>query len=520
MRADATSRLLTAAALAGLGTMAIELSAVRLIAPWFGTSQAVWTSAIGAVLIALCAGYLVGARWAHSPDPGRKLSVCLWSAAAWAVFLPKLAPWVAASLVPEGASLEQVASALPLTSLSCSLALFFPPAMLLATAGPLVVEVLVRRTGWPAGSAGGKVLAASTIGSLVGTFGTTYYAVPALGLQWTLWLTAGLISLGALCSSKAGSQHFCAVLVLGAVLAGWGSPDAGTAAFIAVGESPYQQVRVSELGDGWRALEVNEQRGSFQSLWSPEPGVLGPGYYYDYFALPAAWSDASGDWRVLVLGLGAGTTWRVLDGSLPKGVELKAAGVELDPLVIEMARDHMGLTGAGEGRRIISGWDARVALGPLSDSGALWDQVVVDVYANQVEIPPHMATVEFFAAVQRCLSVGGWVQVNVGAGGCEDPLVLAMGATLAEVFGAPTLALEVPFSRNVVLCQRHQQPVITPDDPQFSNVAEDLHGLTQRSRLPGTWTLVGSDDGLVLRDQYAPMESLQRQSLSSLGGEL
>ena len=40
--------------------MAIELSAVRLIAPWFGTSQAVWTSAIGAVLVALSVGYLLG----------------------------------------------------------------------------------------------------------------------------------------------------------------------------------------------------------------------------------------------------------------------------------------------------------------------------------------------------------------------------------------------------------------------------------------------------------------------------
>ena len=519
MRAGSTSRLLAAAALAGLGTMAIELSAVRLIAPWFGTSQAVWTSAIGAVLIALCVGYLVGGRWAHSEDPEKKLSVCLWGAAAWAAILPSFAPWVAAGLVPEGASLEQIASALPLTSLSCSLALFFPPAALLATAGPLVVELVVRSSGCPAGSAGGRVLACSTIGSLLGTFGTTYYAIPALGLQGTLWATAGLISLGAAASSSFGAQHRAAVLLLGAFVGGSSGPEANAEGVIAIGESPYQQVRVTELGDGWRALEVNEQRGSFQSLWSPEPGLLGPGYYYDYFALPPAWSQARGEWRVLVLGLGAGTAWRVLSGTLPADSILHATGVELDPLVTEMSREHLGLDPSSETRRVLSGWDARVALGPLGDGGERWDQLIVDVYANQVEIPPHTATVEFFTEARRCLAEGGWLQVNVGAGASDDPLVLAVGATMAEVFDSETLALEVPFSRNVILCQRHEAQLLSPDDPAFSTLDGGLQALARRAVLSGTWAFIGPKDGPLLTDRYAPLEALQRDSLSRLGGD-
>ena len=145
--AGTTIRPLAAAGLAGLGTMAIELSAVRLIAPWFGTSQAVWTSAIGAVLVALTVGYLIGARWALGPRPEARLSACLWLSGAWAFALPAFAPWIAARLVPASANLEQVAGSLPLTSLACSLCLFFPPAALLATAGPLVVELLARRRG-------------------------------------------------------------------------------------------------------------------------------------------------------------------------------------------------------------------------------------------------------------------------------------------------------------------------------------------------------------------------------------
>ena len=165
--------------------MAIELSAVRLIAPWFGTSQAVWTSAIGAVLVALSVGYLLGGRLAAGGQARRRLSLCLWGSAAWAALLPVLAPFVAGLFAPESASLELVAAALPVSSLACALVLFFPPAILLATAGPIVVELLVRANGEPAGAAGGRVLAASTLGSLVGTFGTTYVGVPSFGITAT-----------------------------------------------------------------------------------------------------------------------------------------------------------------------------------------------------------------------------------------------------------------------------------------------------------------------------------------------
>ena len=44
--------LLVLVALAGAGTMVVELSAVRVLAPWFGTSTAVWTNVIGVVLLA------------------------------------------------------------------------------------------------------------------------------------------------------------------------------------------------------------------------------------------------------------------------------------------------------------------------------------------------------------------------------------------------------------------------------------------------------------------------------------
>ena len=498
--------------------MAIELSAVRLIAPWFGTSQAVWTSAIGAVLVALTCGYLVGARWARSPRPERVLSACLWFSGAWAVALPTFAPWLASSLVPDNASLEQIAQALPLTSLACSLCLFFPPAALLATAGPLVVEVVSRRTSASAGEAGGQVLACSTLGSIVGTFGTTYISIPVLGVKGALLLAAALICLGALLASRAGRQHVAAVLALGLSLTG-AKASAGSPDVIALAESPYQQVRVVQRADGWRSLEVNEQRGSFQSVWAPAEGLLGPGYYYDLFALAPAWAAPREGWRTLILGQGAGTAVRVLEGTLSEDVQLETCGVELDPMVIELAQEHMGLAVDRPDRRSLGGWDARLALKALTAVGERWDHVIVDAYANQVEIPAHLVTDNFFYAVSEALDRDGWLQVNVGGGGIEDPLVLAIGATMADVFGRPTLALEVPFSRNVILTQRPEGTIPDPTQDHFCSLSGELSALARRVSLPGTWAWIDHEDGGVLRDQKAPLESLQRQSLKLMGAE-
>src|SRR5688500_14771582 len=99
--------VLAVAAGAGASTMAIELAAVRLLAPWFGTSVRVWTNVIGVILLALAIGYLLGARWAAGRTPERRLAWTLLGAAAWSAWLPALAGPVCRVFLPEGLGLDQ-----------------------------------------------------------------------------------------------------------------------------------------------------------------------------------------------------------------------------------------------------------------------------------------------------------------------------------------------------------------------------------------------------------------------------
>jgi predicted membrane-bound spermidine synthase len=516
LKRNGDGALLLLVAIAGAGTMVVELAAVRLLAPWYGASSAVWTNVIGVVLLALSLGYLVGARWSSSARPLLRLGGLLIAAGVFTAWLPFLAPLAARAFLPDGTTLDRAALQIQWGSLACSLILFLPPALALGAVGPLAVEVDQRRRASHAGNAGGRVLAASTLGSLVGTFSTTHLLVPSLGLRTSFMLAAGvLLILGLTVSWYAGrrSRALAPVALALLVAASLTSPSAAAARdglrVLAEHQSPYQSVRIVERRTDdslWRELQVNEGFDSFQSVWKSEPGFLGKSYYYDFFALPA-WLDdrREGAWRTCVVGLGAGTAWRVLEAELPGHLTLEGLGIELDPVVVELGREWMDLPAVGTpDRTVLAGWDGRAG---LRAAGSGFDQVILDAYANQVEIPAHLSSLEFFREVRSALRDGGWLSVNIGAFGFDDPVLLAVARTVVAAFQAPVLLVRVPFSRNLALIARKSAPVLPSPIP---------------TGLPQDWSewlrfdqavLVFEDRNDPLTDDHNDIEELQRESL-------
>lgn len=496
--------------------MIVELAAVRLLAPWFGASSAVWTNVIGVVLLALAVGYLVGARLAEGEKPLAKLAVVLLVAGSFILWLPAVAEPIALFLVPRGVSLAESPELFTWGSLAASCLLFGPAAGLLACVGPLATEVLQRRGVTHAGTAGGRVLFASTLGSLAGTFATTYLLVPGLGLS-TTFVGAGLLILSAglvlMRSSKRGASAL--VVVLAALAIGFSRtklPEpADGQVVLASTESSYQFLRVVEDGEGAssrRLLQVNEGLDSFQSVWVPQLGLLGAGYYYDYFALPLWWRRSE-QARVFVIGLGAGTAWRVLSGSVPPESSLHMVGAEIDPGVIEYGHEYFELPRDDPGLEVLSGWDGRAALATLASE---CDLIVLDAYANQSEIPAHLSSVEFFREVRDRLADGATLAVNIGGFGFEDPVVQAVAGTVAAAFEERVLLLQVPNARNVML-----YAVRGGEAPEPSAFADALPaaiaGLVAPVRIPGCIRWV-SPSPAPLTDDLNPLDRLQARSLA------
>jgi len=516
------SAVLGVAALSGAGTMVVELAAVRLLAPWFGSSLVVWTNVIAVVLLALAIGYLLGGRLAGGPRPLSTLSWVLLGAGALVAWLPGLGALCSRAFLPERMALHEAIELVGWGSLAVSLLVFLPPATLLGMVSPLAVEALSRARGGTAGRAGGTVLCVSTLGSLLGVFGTSHWLLPTLGLSWT-FRGAGAALFGAgilarLVAGRAGPRTGSAAAVLGALLlsslsAGARRPALGAGRVeLEARESAYQSLRVvEERGEGGRLrfLQVNEGFDSFQSVWQEQPGPLPEGYYYNDFLLPRGWDRRDGPWRVLVLGLGAGTALRVFQG-FPE-LDAHFTGVELDPVVVELGRRWFDLDAAAEQPVLWGGLDGRVALrvapGPF-------EQIVVDCYANQVEIPPHLCTLEFFAQAREHLAPAGWLCANLGGFGFDDPVVASVSATCAAAFEAPVLLLRVPSSRNFMLLARRDAPLPWSAQRQLEAPEAGAPIALGARALPGFAHLVQPGEaGTLLTDDRSAIEELQLRSL-------
>ena len=168
--------LLLSVTLAGMAVLIIEITATRMLAPFFGNSIFTISSVIGIVLAALGLGYYLGGSLAD-----RKLSAVwfftLILAAGFSVLLLQL---LNAALLP------RIAYKLSLVDgpLIVSLLMFFLPALFLAMLSPYAIALLhAREADRGVGKASGLVFFWSHLwGSIAGSLGTGFLLIPHWGI--------------------------------------------------------------------------------------------------------------------------------------------------------------------------------------------------------------------------------------------------------------------------------------------------------------------------------------------------
>ena len=235
---------------AGMSVMAVEIGASRLLAPYFSSSQIVWTIIIGTIMIAMALGNVWGGRLAdRDPDPVRLYRRIL-VASLWIAAIPVLGKYVIAGV----AGLLVVAVDTSLLAwaafLSC-MAIFVFPLLLLGTVTPCLVKYAtdsLEHNGRVVGNLG----AFQTVGSIIGTFLPTFLTIPAVGTAATFLLFSGILFLIALLyflSAGAGKRRLagaaavfgcCCILGNGSSFAFW---EEGLAY---EGESVYNYLQVRD----------------------------------------------------------------------------------------------------------------------------------------------------------------------------------------------------------------------------------------------------------------------------------
>ena len=428
--------------LAGWVTLVVELAAGRLLGQHFGTTNIVWATVIGLILLYLSAGYTWGGRLADAhPRPvylGRILLAAGLALLAVPVVARPLLLWA-------DAAFARWAVGVLAAAFVAVLALFALPVTLLGMVAPFLIR-LTLDDATHAGRVSGRLYAASTWGSVLGSFSAVLLLIPLVGTARTFALAgtvAGLLGWALL--PRGRERLWWGLALLWA--AGWvwavgtRGPLKATPGLLYEDESAYNYIQVVETPDGWRWLLLNEGQG-VQSVYHPRLIALG-GTWVHFQAAPfiRATATPASVRRVAIVGLAGGTAARQAAAFFP-GVQVD--GWELDPAVVAVGRRFFGLDAVpnlrvwvDDGRRGLRRTDAR------------YDLIILDAYRPPY-IPPHLTTVEFFALVRQRLAPQGVVALNVGRTPDDRRLVDALAATLRQVF--PTVyGMDVPGSWNTIL---------------------------------------------------------------------
>ncbi len=483
--APATGYLYLLSFCSGMSIMAVELSASRLVAPVFGTSTYVWTNIIGVIMIALSIGYVVGGRLAdRRPGLGLLLKLLL-GACGWLLALPFLGVPLLRALAGALTGLQSSFSFVFVGSLVGILLLFAPPIVLLGMTSPFLIRALARQG--EVGAAAGRIFGLSTVGSVLGTFLPVLVFIPTIGTARTILIFAGLLAVVAALGLRPRGAVVAGALLAGALALP--APAArSTPGRVWAGDSAYQFIEVFDRGT-MRYLAYNDALGAQTAVNRTGPLT---GLYYDYYALLPMLLEKPAR-SALVLGLGGGVIASQYAYFHP---DVQVDGVEIDPAVIRVAREYFGLSPATR----VHDQDGRIFAARATTK---YDVIVVDAYTQQIYVPFHMATKEFFGQVRGCLDEGGLVAMNVSAARDDAPLLTHICATLQTVF-PHVYRFRVPASNDYVVVAAPRAltfalPAETYGMDMGPLAAQINQGFHEVAPLPGVRPLT---------DDWAPVEHM------------
>src|SRR6266699_3545678 len=187
---------------AGASSLAVDLSASRLLAPYFGTSLFVWANLIGLILLYLTIGYYLGGRLADRfPRP-----TVLYLLTTSAAFLIGLIPFISRPILGWSLSSFAIYSiSVFYGSLVSVILLFAIPMILLGCVSPFAIRLSIDKLG-KSGRIAGQLYAISTAGSILGTFLPALWLIPTIGTYRTFFVMAVVLLLTSLLGLLAPSS--------------------------------------------------------------------------------------------------------------------------------------------------------------------------------------------------------------------------------------------------------------------------------------------------------------------------
>jgi spermidine synthase len=485
----------------GAIVMSFEMLGSRYLNPYFGSGIYTWASLISTVLAALCVGYFIGGIAADRYPSAAVLGATVLIGSGYILVLPLFSERIMELVL---GAIDDVKAG----SLAAAFVILFFPVTFLGMYSPFGIRLLLH-SAQSSGRVSGTVYGVSTAGSILGTLGTTFFLIPAIGTR-AITLTLGLAGVlsGLLLLLLPYLRRGRPAAFALACLTAWAAADARAEDLIdpairaaMLGRADGQ---IAHLETEYNDIFINKRRNELTLAFQlkgydytesvanlADPDDL-PVRYTQVMTVGVVYPPAVK--RVLMIGLGGGSISGYLGRFMP---DATIDTIEIDPGVINAAKTYFGMKETARVRYLEG--DGRVFLNRHKET---YDLILVDAFQGGY-VPFHLLTKEFYALLRQHLAPGGAAVFNVHDG---TKLYASTLLTLAAVF--PSVHL-YPSGQGEVATVVTAEPA--PDAQALAARAKALQDrfgfrfslptlMTRRNDRPNT-----TQSGELLTDDFAPV---------------
>ena len=408
----------------GAMTMVLELVAARVLSPYVGSSNLIWTSIIGIMLVFMSLGYWAGGKIADKKHDINDLSQFILISAITTSIIPILETIIVNNLA-------QVIEQLIIVAIISAIFIFGIPSFMLATASPIAVK-LKKKEEKKVGSVSGKISSLSTIGSIFGTFFAGFVLIPNVGVSnIIIGSSILLLMLSILIHQKKDKKYVISMIIVTLViillcLTGKNLFKIAHLDVIKDEDSEYSRIWVKDIkvadNVSYKTLQVDTELESYMNEQTGEMGAKYLGYYdlFEYYNKNA--KDA------LLIG---GAAYTYPKHYLKRYDDKKIDVVEIDPKMTQIAEEEFDLDVNNPNLGIYH-QDGRSY---LNYSKNKYDVIMIDAFTGR-NVPFELTTYEAMCNAKRMLNEGGIVMTNVISSleGKDSKFIKHEYATYKKVF--------------------------------------------------------------------------------------
>lgn len=386
--------------LCGALGMILELVAARVLSPYIGSSNLIWTTIIGIMLTSMSIGYWAGGKIADKKPDMNILSMLILMGS----FFTSLIPILETLMVKP---FSAVTNNLVLIAIITSAFIFGIPSFILATVSPFAVK-LKDKQHENVGKVSGRVSSLSTLGSIIGTFMAGFILIPNLGVRTIIFIATIIQFILAFTLFTKKDKTFIIIMLIalisliglnlyGKYLFEKNNPD-----IIEDVDSQYSRIWIRQASNLENSYKVMQVDTGLESYINQETNEMGAPYLYYYDLFDYYNKEAK---STLMIG-GAAYTYPTY---YLKKYEDKTIDVsEIDEKMTQLAKEQFGLDTSNQRLKIYH-QDGRSFLNYTDNK---YDTILIDAFKG-LNAPFELTTYEALTNAKNKLNDNGMVITNI-----------------------------------------------------------------------------------------------------------